>query len=61
MLKRTEVILKALIDFIDRNPVQDYTVFYDEAICDGACLQDDARALLEEIQRAGERGAYADA
>ena len=54
-LKRNETLLLATIDFLNSNPVVDYTVVYDEAECDGACLMDDCRIALEQTQNAIEK------
>lgn len=52
--ERTIIILDAVIRFLEDNPVKDYTVFYDGTECDGYCLQDDARALLEAVEEGEE-------
>lgn len=44
---RARTLLRAVVDFIEKNPVQDYEVFYDDAVCDGACLMEDCRTYLE--------------
>lgn len=49
-LKRAEVLLSALVDFIEKNPVKDYSVHYDEADCDGACLADDAEIAIKDLR-----------
>lgn len=36
--------------FIDENPIADYTVEYDEVVCDGFCLAEDCAAAAEELQ-----------
>ncbi len=46
MLRRGQTLLKATVDFIGGNPVEEYIVYYDE---DGACLSEDCRIELERI------------
>ena len=51
-LERAVTLLDATARFIRQNPIQEYTVFYDEAQCDGGCLADDCRISLEESRTA---------
>jgi hypothetical protein len=51
-LKRALTLLKATADFIENNPVADYTVFYDNTDCDGECLKTDCYIVVEMIQEA---------
>lgn len=51
-LKRCETLLDAVIRFVEVNPVAEYTVFYDDAECDGYCLQDDCEAALHAVRAA---------
>lgn len=46
-LERASTLLVATRDFIEANPVSEYTVVFDEAECDGGCLRDDAQACNE--------------
>ncbi len=50
-LERAVILLRATHDFIGTNPIQEYTVFYDEAECDGSCLATDC-GIAEESARA---------
>lgn len=43
-LERASTLLVATRDFIEKNPVSEYAVFFDEAECDGGCLSEDAHA-----------------
>lgn len=46
-LERASTLLVATRDFIEANPVSEYTVVFDEAECDGGCLRDDAQVCNE--------------
>jgi len=53
-LERAKVLLKATVEMLDKcdqSPIVTYpmetTVFYDEADCDGHCLREDIKHLLE--------------
>lgn len=50
IIQRAATLLQATTAFIDKNPVKEYTVFYDEAHCDGNCLREDCRLLLKEME-----------
>ena len=49
-MQRAETLLAAVVAFIEGNPVAGYEVYYDEAICDGYCLQADCEVALEELR-----------
>ena len=49
-MTRAVELLSAVFRFIDLNPVSDYKVFYDEAMCDGACLAEDCAIAREELE-----------
>lgn len=51
-LERSIVLLEATAKFIESNPVREYTVFYNEAECDGYCLRDDCENALEDAKDA---------
>ena len=44
---RQNYLMRAVIRYMENNPVNDYTVDYDEASCDGYCLIEDIRAELD--------------
>jgi hypothetical protein len=46
-LERASTLLVATRDFIEANPVSEYTVFFDEAECDGGCLRHDVQTCNE--------------
>jgi hypothetical protein len=46
-LVRCSTLLIATRDFIEKNPVSEYPVFFDDAECDGGCLAEDAQACNE--------------
>ena len=46
-LERASTLLVATRDFIEANPVSEYTVVFDEAECDGGCLRDDVQTCNE--------------
>jgi hypothetical protein len=48
-LRRAAELLAATRAFLYKNPVMEYTVFYDETECDGACLADDCGFAIDEI------------
>ena len=50
-IERAAYLLRVVGQFIDTNPVSDYTVIYDEAECDGACLRDDCSVAADELER----------
>lgn len=47
-LERAITLYEATSRFIRTNPVSDYSVFFDEAMCDGACLADDCESARDE-------------
>lgn len=47
-LDRAVILLGAAARFIHQHPIKEYTVFYDEAVCDGLCLANDCRDALNE-------------
>ncbi len=50
-IERAAYMQGAVQRFIDLNPVSDYRVYYDEALCGGACLRDNCRVAKEELER----------
>lgn len=46
-LERASTLLVATRDFIEANPVSEYTVVFDEAECDGGCLREDVQTCNE--------------
>ncbi len=48
---RAAYLLRIVNKFIHDNPVSDYTIYFDEAVCDGACLADDCLVAAEELER----------
>jgi hypothetical protein len=48
-VERAEYLLRTVAQFIDENPVSDYTIFYDEAECDGYCLAYDCIAAADDL------------
>jgi hypothetical protein len=49
--ERAEYMLRTVAAFIDDNPVGDYEIFYDEALCDGHCLADDCISAADDLGR----------
>lgn len=50
-IERAAYLLGTVRQFIDTNPISEYSVYYDEAICDGACLRDDCLTAELELDR----------
>lgn len=51
-LKRAVTLMDATERFVEKNPIGDYTVFFDEADCDGSCLAVDCAAAVLEAKLA---------
>lgn len=52
-LERCATLLDAVVRFMEENPLaEEFYVHYDEADCDGACLRDDCRIALDEVNSA---------
>ncbi len=51
-VERAIVMLEVVVRYLEENPVQEYTVHYDETNCDGYCLADDCRVAAEELKHA---------
>lgn len=49
-VKRAMILLQAAAEFIENNYLEEYTVFYDSADCDGGCLANECRDLVEELK-----------
>ena len=47
---RQEYLLRVAVAYLRSNPVQDYTVNYDETTCDGHCLAVDIEAELDRYR-----------
>ena len=57
VLERAITMLKATEDFVEGNPISEYTVFYDDANCDGGCLSNDCLTLRLQIEEMLKTGA----
>ena len=51
-LTRAAYLLDVTAEFLRTHPVGDYTVIYDDAVCDGRCLAEDCRAAAVEAHLA---------
>lgn len=51
IIERDKQLLVATASFIKYNSLHDYTVTYDEAVCDGACLKEDCLIQIEIIEQ----------
>ena len=49
-LDRAQYLLGAVMRFIVRNRLGDFSVYYDEADCDGHCLYDDCEIARDEAR-----------
>lgn len=52
-LERAKVLLKATYEFLKKNEDDQFmvnTIHYDDAECDGLCLMDDIKSLLETME-----------
>lgn len=52
VLRRADTLLVAVQAFIADNDLEEFTVEYDEATCDGSCLRDDANFAVTDIRAA---------
>jgi hypothetical protein len=51
-LHRAVVLMEAAINFVQDNDLGEYTVYYDDAECDGSCLADDCDSAIDDAKRA---------
>jgi hypothetical protein len=51
-LQRAVVLMEATYDFIESNPVQDHTVYYDDDERDGSYLAYDCDTAIAKARRA---------
>ena len=49
-IRRAAYLLRTVEEFIETNPIGDYTVEYDEAVCDGRCLSDDCLVAAADLE-----------
>lgn len=51
--ERAQTLLDAVIRYLSENEcAREFVVNYDEADCDGYCLQEDCETALEDLKRA---------
>ena len=46
---RIDYMMRVMEAYFQEHPVNDYTLIWDEAECDGHCLVDDMRTAVDEL------------
>lgn len=50
-IERARYLLETVGRFIRQNPITEYEIYYDEAMCDGSCLADDCKLAADALRR----------